>query len=125
MTYSNIRLVKLPQKVAWAYRALQSEVRELHRLLRVLWVFLVGRVFGHIGSLDRTFGSRHLCDYRRAGHAHQRLAPSGIDIRGRRVVHRHSAISVLLAQEQHAEVGLAQACCIFKDVEPVPVAESQ
>ena len=83
--------------------------------LRVPRVSLIGRVLGHIGSLDRSFGPRDLCDYRGAGHAHQRLALSEIDIRGRCVVHRHGAISLPLTQEQHAEIGLAEACRIFQD----------
>ena len=83
--------------------------------LRVLWVFLVSGVFGHISGLDRSFGPCDLCDYRRAGHAHQWFALSRLDIRGRCVVHRHGVISITLAQEQHAEIGLAEASCIFQD----------
>ena len=76
-----------------------SRTRQPNEELRVLWVFPISGVFGHISGLDRSFGSCHLCDYRRAGHAHQWFAPSRLDIRGRRVVHSHSAISITLAEE--------------------------
>ena len=75
---------------------------------------LVNLLLGHVGNVEQPLGRSHTRRRRQRARMHHRVAPPGLRIGGRRVVHCHHAEAAIFTKLQHAEFGFADARGIFQ-----------